>query len=282
MNPQEMMMSMMSSLPDRQKTIDLLKAPFSRRDLRFKEGVSGKKWFPYFDVDCLTDRLNDATGNCWDLSMEKMERYDTLLICYGHLSITGLGRRAGVGIQEHTSPGGKAMGADMLKGVRADLLKNCGILFGLGAQVRTMDALSFDPEDDRNAGRLQPYLDFYFPNDAPAAESPLQWARDKSASAPTGFLPQGHGRRGFATEAGKGGPFPDLADDALSPFIPEQWDEINRRRANRGECPLTAPASGLTCTDCPATINAAQKALSLRAFGAQLCPACQKARKVAA
>ncbi len=138
-----------------------LTAPFRRSEIRFKRGAKGK-WFPYFGYDTLLDRLNEATGNRWSLEVANWEWRDKNLVVFGHMEIPGLGRRAGLGMQEHTSTSGNEMGADMIKGVRADLTKCCLVSFGCGAQARAMDEIEFDPFDAANRARIRKYLDFYF------------------------------------------------------------------------------------------------------------------------
>ncbi len=151
-----------AGVPDRLEIVARLAHPFRWRDVSFKLG-GGKQYYPYIDVDTLTDRLNEATGNYWDLTIESWEWREKMLVVYGHLEIPGLGRRGGVGVQEHTSAAGNEMGADLVKGVRSDLLKNCLVLFGCGDQVRRMDPLPFDPYDKANVDRQKPYVNNYFP-----------------------------------------------------------------------------------------------------------------------
>ena len=146
----------------REELISKLTAPFKRSDLRFKKGGGGK-WYPYFDVDAIVDRLNAATDNQWDFFIDDWHWSEKALVTYGHLLIPGLGKRGGIGIQEIQSAAGNDMGADMIKGSRADLLKNCAVLFGVGDQYRSMDALPFDPMLPANRERIVPYLDHYFP-----------------------------------------------------------------------------------------------------------------------
>lgn len=145
-----------------------LTAPFGISDIRFKKGGGGK-WYPYFDNDAITVRLNSATGNRWDLTMEPWEWRGTYVAAYGHLEIPGLGRRAGVGVQEHQSSAGNEMGADMIKGLRADLLKNCAVAFGCGDQFRSMDPIPFDPDIEQNQARLDNYLRHYFASEPTSA-----------------------------------------------------------------------------------------------------------------
>jgi hypothetical protein len=153
---------MVPGIPAREEINRILMAPFGRGDVRFKKG-DGSKFYPYFDIESLTDRLIEATNNFYNFEIQNWEWREHSLVAYGHLELPWLGKRAGIGQQEHTSKQGNEMGADLVKGVRSDLLKNCALLFGLGRQVRRMDAISFDPADPRYEGRLAQYLEYFFP-----------------------------------------------------------------------------------------------------------------------
>jgi len=150
-----------------------LTRPFSRDQIRFKPG-SGE-WYPYIEGDDMQDRLIEAIGNTFDLSLDTCMTVGSNIVVSGHLSIPGLGRRAGMGVQEHTSRAGKEMGADMLKGALADLMKSCLHKFDCGTQVRRMAPLKAPTGRDvrLNPRQVDAYLNRYFSATPPGGARPM-------------------------------------------------------------------------------------------------------------
>jgi hypothetical protein len=98
--------------------------------------AGGGKDLTYVQGHVYIHRLNDATGNRWDFSVDKIERTqiddsNALLMAYVTLEIPGLGKRSHVGVQMVNARGGE----DLVKGCVTDALKKAASLFGVGLEL---------------------------------------------------------------------------------------------------------------------------------------------------
>jgi hypothetical protein len=141
------------STPDKDlKAIsDALRAPFSRDCIKSRVGA-GNKRFEYVEGYLVLHRLNDATGNGWDFRVTDIKiqpktkttkNGDTiqseLWICFGELTIPGLGTRSGIGVQDVDERSGE----DLIKGALTDCIKHCAKHFGVA-----IDLYGVDREDE--------------------------------------------------------------------------------------------------------------------------------------
>lgn len=114
-----------------------LTAPFPKEALRKREiGKKGSgKWVDYIPGHTVIHRLNDCTGNDWnleilDLTSDKAGSGEVLR-AHVRLTIPGLGSREHIGIQSLYAGGGE----DLIKGVITDALKKAATLFGVGLEL---------------------------------------------------------------------------------------------------------------------------------------------------
>jgi recombination DNA repair RAD52 pathway protein len=109
---------------------DLLTKKFPREAIRSRKG-GGNKSLDYVEGHTVIQRLNDATGNCWDWRLDKVEHDGDLFLAYGTLTIPGLGSRQGIGVQKVAPNSGE----DLIKGVSTDALKKAATLFGVALEL---------------------------------------------------------------------------------------------------------------------------------------------------
>jgi hypothetical protein len=80
-------------------------------------------------------RLNEATGNRWDLSVRAIDQMQigtqTIVRAHVALSIPGLGTREHIGVQAVADRSGE----DLVKGAITDALKKAATLFGVGLHL---------------------------------------------------------------------------------------------------------------------------------------------------
>jgi hypothetical protein len=127
-------------------TIDLekLTAPFPRAAVK-QRVVGGGKSLDYIEGHTCIHRLNDATGNHWNFTIDKIERTqiddnNALLMAYVTLDLPGLGTRSHIGVQAVHARGGE----DLVKGAVTDALKKAATLFGVGLELYGPDYASGD------------------------------------------------------------------------------------------------------------------------------------------
>ncbi len=118
-----------------EKTVsEKLGAPFPQAAIKQRQG-GGNRRFDYVEGHTVIHRLNDATGNQWDLAVREITVLEIgtakLLQARVALTIPGLGTREHLGVQA-VNPGG---GEDLIKGVITDALKKAATLFGVGLEL---------------------------------------------------------------------------------------------------------------------------------------------------
>lgn len=156
-----------------------LTAPFPKEALRSREiGKKGSgRWVDYVAGHTVIHRLNDVTGNNWNLEIlnitsgeiaQRNGETGEMVRAHVRLTIPGLGSREHVGVQILSAGGGE----DLYKGAITDALKKAGTLFGVGLELYGEDYEdeSYQPAQARPAARpTQPA-----PRPAPAPHSAPQ------------------------------------------------------------------------------------------------------------
>ncbi|MCC6315060.1 MAG: hypothetical protein IT337_13730 [Thermomicrobiales bacterium] len=109
--------------------------PFPQQALKSRRAGGGKD-LTYVEGHTVIHRLNDATGNTWNFSVDKIERTEidptnAVLMAYVTLEIPGLGKRSHIGVQSVNARGGE----DLVKGCVTDALKKAATLFGVGLEL---------------------------------------------------------------------------------------------------------------------------------------------------
>jgi hypothetical protein len=127
--------------------LDKLTAEFAKSDVKQFEG-RGKKMFSYLAGETVIKRLNEATGNHWDMTVEAiwsdtMTDGATLMFARVRLTLPGCGSREHIGVQVIRERDGE----DMYKGAITDALKKAATLFGVGLELY---------EDEPKAASQQP------------------------------------------------------------------------------------------------------------------------------
>lgn len=113
--------------------LDILTRPFPTAAVKQRAGGGGKM-LDYVEGHTVIHRLNEATGNTWDMTIKSISRQDlgngqSLLTAHVAITIPGLGTREHIGIQEVRG------GGDLVKGCVTDALKKCATLFGVGLEL---------------------------------------------------------------------------------------------------------------------------------------------------
>ena len=134
--------------------IEELSKAFGPESLEQRKGA-GNKMFTYVATHAVISRLNRACSFCWDFHVLRHEWVGDVLMCYGELTIPGLGTRGGYGVQKYTAGSGE----DLLKGSASDSLKKCATQFGVGLELYGEDREAPDYTPPANATRpaQQPY-----------------------------------------------------------------------------------------------------------------------------
>jgi hypothetical protein len=112
--------------------LDKLTAPFPKAAIKTRAGGGGR--FSYVEGYTVIHRLNDATGNNWNMRILKFEKNEEIgvLMATVEIEIPGLGARQHVGMQEM----GKNQGLDsVVKGAITDAMKKAATLFGVGLEL---------------------------------------------------------------------------------------------------------------------------------------------------
>lgn len=107
-----------------------LEKPFPKNALKQRQGGGGKA-LTYVETHTVIHRLNDATENCWDFKLTRLDLVGDLYVAIGELTIPGLGTRTGIGVQRVVERAGE----DLVKGAASDCLKKCATLFGVGLEL---------------------------------------------------------------------------------------------------------------------------------------------------
>ena len=114
--------------------IDELTKPFGPESLEQRKGAGGKM-FTYVATHAVINRLNRACNYQWDFRVIRHEWVSDVLMCYGELTIPGLGTRGGYGVQRYAANSGE----DLLKGGASDALKKAATQFGVGLELYGAD-----------------------------------------------------------------------------------------------------------------------------------------------
>lgn len=111
-----------------------LGTPFPKTAIKTRRGGGGKD-LSYVEGHTVIHRLNEATGNTWDLDVREITTLQLgnriVLQARVALTIPGLGTREHIGVQEVNERGGE----DLVKGVVTDALKKAATLFGVGLEL---------------------------------------------------------------------------------------------------------------------------------------------------
>lgn len=98
-----------------------------------RDGGRGQT-FSYIKAQAVIERLNYATRNAWDFSVDRYWYEGDLVLAIVTLSIPGLGSRSHIGVQSNKNN----VGEDALaKGAVSDALKKAAAMFGVGAELYT-------------------------------------------------------------------------------------------------------------------------------------------------
>lgn len=122
--------------PSKEPGVDLAKltAPFPREAIKQRQAGGGRA-LDYVEGHTVIHRLNDATTNCWDMTVKSIESKQvgdgTLMMAHVALTLPGLGTREGLGVQMVHARGGE----DLVKGCITDGLKKAATLFGVGLEL---------------------------------------------------------------------------------------------------------------------------------------------------
>jgi len=136
--------------------LEKLTEPFPRTAIKSRTGGGGKK-LDYIEGHTVIHRLNDATGNHWDLELRALDTMQlgtrTMLRAHVALTLPGLGTREHIGIQMVDERGGE----DLVKGAVTDALKKAATLFGVGLELYGEDYAAIDtsnaPPRNRSTSR---------------------------------------------------------------------------------------------------------------------------------
>lgn len=114
--------------------LEALTRPFPREAIRQRKGGGGVM-LDYVEGHTVIRRLNEATGNRWNLSVldisERQLGGQTLITARVALTIPDLGSREALGVQLVSERGGE----DLVKGAVTDALKKAATLFGVGLEL---------------------------------------------------------------------------------------------------------------------------------------------------
>jgi hypothetical protein len=123
---------MTTGFGDAEKAVDLaaLGKPFPREALKKRKGGGGKD-LTYVEGHSVINRLNNATGNRWDFTVDRFETQGDLLMAFVTLTLPGLGSRSHIGVQKFAPNSGE----DLAKGCITDALKKAATLFGVGIEL---------------------------------------------------------------------------------------------------------------------------------------------------
>lgn len=114
--------------------LDILTRPFPASAIKQRAGGGGRM-LDYVEGHTVIHRLNEATGNTWEMQVKAISRQDlgqgrALMTAHVALTLPGLGTREHIGIQEVSANAG-----DLVKGAVTDALKKAATLFGVGLEL---------------------------------------------------------------------------------------------------------------------------------------------------
>lgn len=193
--------------------VDLAKLtePFPREAIKQRQAGGGRA-LDYVEGHTVIHRLNDATANCWDMTVKSIESKQVgdgmLMMAHVALTLPGLGTREGLGVQMVHARGGE----DLVKGCITDGLKKAATLFGVGLEL-------YGP--DYAEGEIGP-------ESRPPARV-ANFSRDTASAAPRPVNRAQEGNGGQRPQAGPG-PISDQQKRFLWRLTQDMgWDEHNLR-----------------------------------------------------
>lgn len=114
--------------------IDVLYREFPAQAIK-ERTVGGGRRLSYVEGHSVIHRLNEATGNRWDLVVRAIDvmQIGTQTVVRAHVALTlpGLGTREHIGVQAVADRSGE----DLVKGAVTDALKKASTLFGVGLHL---------------------------------------------------------------------------------------------------------------------------------------------------
>lgn len=121
-------------MTDHTVDLDILTRAFPASAIKQRSGGGGRM-LDYVEGHTVIHRLNEATGNNWEMAVRSISRQDlgggrSLMTAHVALTLPGLGTREHIGIQEVTANAG-----DLVKGAVTDALKKAATLFGVGLEL---------------------------------------------------------------------------------------------------------------------------------------------------
>lgn len=160
--------------------------PFPQQALKSRRAGGGKD-LTYVEGHTVIHRLNDATENTWNFSVDKIERTEidpanAVLMAYVTLEIPGLGKRSHIGVQSVNARGGE----DLVKGCVTDALKKAATLFGVGLELYGPD---YEAGELPSGPNLPPRGRTTTQNTVPAGDGdgPTGWTQFWSAARAAGL-----------------------------------------------------------------------------------------------
>lgn len=153
---------------------------FPRNAIKTRRGGGGKD-LQYVEGHTVIHRLNDATGNQWNLELRALDTMQlgnrTMLRAHVALTLPGLGTREHIGIQMVDERGGE----DLVKGAVTDALKKAATLFGVGLELYGPDYEAVERPDAPPRNRVTSRNTF---PDAPQSPTANE-TREKASEHPT-------------------------------------------------------------------------------------------------
>ena len=114
--------------------VDVLYREFPAQAIK-ERTVGGGRKLSYVEGHSVIHRLNEATGNRWDLVVRAIDvmQIGTQTVVRAHVALTlpGLGTREHIGVQAVADRSGE----DLVKGAITDALKKASTLFGVGLHL---------------------------------------------------------------------------------------------------------------------------------------------------
>lgn len=208
-------------MTERAVDLDLLTKPFPKTAIKQRQAGGGRS-LDYVEGHTVIHRLNEATGNRWDMEVRDITSKDlganTLMIARVALTLPGLGTREGLGVQMVHERGGE----DLVKGCITDALKKAATLFGVGLELYGPDyeagEVSGPAPDTRTQLRQPP---------RPAPQQTTQVATNgpaRRAPATDGPLPITDGQRKAIFAIGKKR-WGDAYDQEVHAYLLARWEK---------------------------------------------------------
>jgi hypothetical protein len=143
--------------------IDLLNQPFSREEVREREGHRGQR-LAYIDVAAVIRRLNEAFEHMWSFEVIEHHVRDGEVIVLGKLTAGGIVKSAFGGTSVTVDRVGDVVSiADDLKAASSDALKKAASMLGIaldlyGGQREVREPRAESPQRERPPGRSRPLM----------------------------------------------------------------------------------------------------------------------------